>query len=340
MNAMTSFASTAASPLAHLLQALRAQHPPQHLVHVGIGQGAGELSAWRDWPGLAQVILIDSDDTRLAWARDNQPDHWQIVHATVAPNTGPHNYYRASNPQEDGLVLPEQLKPWWPQLSTLGIDTRAAHTLDQLVPTPPIRQQLHLAPPPQPNHWLVIDCLPAARLLQGASQLLHHTSVVIARTSQAAAHTPLGDTGHQALVDMLAPLGFVVVGRTDTHHPALGYTLLARQHSLLSTAPTPTPPVAAPTPSPAAAADATSADQPLDAPTAAEPSWPEATNSPPPTTITTPQPTTTAQDTSLAELQAENNALRHRLTLLQEELLRAEGQINLIKDLMLRDQEL
>jgi hypothetical protein len=39
-------------------------------------------------------------------------------------------------------------------------------------------------------------------------------------------------------------------------------------------------------------------------------------------------------------LQAENKALHQRLTLLQEELLRAEGQINLIKDLMLRDQEL
>jgi hypothetical protein len=336
MNSMTSFASSATSPLAHLLQALRAQHPPQHLVHVGIGQGAGELIAWRNWPGLAQAILIDSDDTRLAWARENQPDHWQIVHATVAPNTGPHTYYRASNPQEDGLVLPEQLKAWWPQLSTLGIDTRAAHTLDQLVPTSPVSLQVHLAPPPQPSHWLVIDCLPAARLLQGASQLLSHASVVIARTSQTAAHTPLGDTGHQALVDMLAPLGFVMVGRTDTHHPALGYTLLARQHTPPNM-PKPQPQAeTAPTTVPSA----THAAAPTTAPTApteaAAPEAPQAPASPPPQ----PTPTDLQTASALATLQVENAALRQRLGQMQEELLRAEGQIDLIVSMLLREQQL
>lgn len=47
-----------------------------------------------------------------------------------------------------------------------------------------------------------------------------------------------------------------------------------------------------------------------------------------------------AYRSDIAALQAENAALHQRLALLREEINRAEGQINLIKDLMLRGQEL
>lgn len=278
----------AAAPLPPLLQALRALYPPRCVVHVGVGQGTGELAAWRQWPDLPRAVLIDADGTRIAWARQGQSS-WQVLHATVAASAATHPYHRASNPQEDGLLPPELLKPWWPQLTALGTEQRATQTLDQLVsPNSP-------SPAPANAHWLLLDCLPAAALLQGANQLLAHTSVVCARTSQASADSPLAITSHQALVDLLAPLGFVVLAQSETHHPALGYSLLARQ--------------------PAWAAHPIAADPPAQL---------------------GPAPHVTPTD----ELQAENNALHQRLALLQEELLRAEGQINLIKDLMLRDQEL
>lgn len=311
MNAMVNFAVTPISPLPHLLQALRALYPPQCVVHVGIGQGIGELVEWRNWADLPAAVLIDSDDTRLHWARHGVPNTWRVLHTTLAATAGKHVYYRASNPQEDGLVPPEQLKPWWPQLTTLGTDTRRAQTLDQVM-------QLDgdtAAQPPAPavpGHWLLLDCLPAAQLLRGASALLAHTSVVCARTSQAPTDSaaPLADTGHQALIDLLAPQGFVLLGQTETHHPALGYSIMARQPAaLLAQA--------------AAHAAAQAAAQ-----------LPAALPADQPTQIT--EPTASAH----SDLLAENDALHHRLALLQEELLRAEGQINLIKDLMLRDQEL
>jgi hypothetical protein len=215
-------------------------------------------------------------------------------------------------------VPPEQLKPWWPQLTTLGTDTRRAQTLDHIMQMTgtnagtdaDVEAGTDAAQPTTsdtPGHWLLLDCLPAAQLLRGASALLAHTSVVCARTSQAPTDSaaPLADTGHQALIDLLAPQGFVLLGQTETHHPALGYTLMARQPASKSA-----PPV----------------DQGEDQTAQlAQQETAEKANAP---------------SASPHALQAENNALHHRLSLLQDELLRAEGQINLIKDLMLRDQEL
>ncbi len=304
MNALST--SGANSPLSHLLQALRALLPPICVVHVGIGHGSGDLAAWRQWPELPAAVLIDADEARLNWTRQGQPAHWRVLPGTVAASTGQQMYYRASNPQEDGLVPPEQLKPWWPQIATLGIDTRSAQTLDQVMQLN--GEAAAAAEPDIPGHWLLLDCLPAAQLLRGASALLAHTSVVCARTSQAPTDSaaPLADTGHQALIDLLAPQGFVLLGQTETHHPALGYTIMARQPAAL----------------PAQAAANAAAQVPAELPAEL------------PAQITEP----TAHHHS--ELLAENDALHQRLALLQEELLRAEGQINLIKDLMLRDQEL
>jgi hypothetical protein len=334
MNAMLNFAVTPISPLPHLLQALRALYPPQCVVHVGIGQGIGELVEWRNWADLPSAVLIDSDDARLQWARHGVPASWRVLHTTVAATAGKHVYYRASNPQEDGLVPPEQLKPWWPQLSTLGTDTRRAQTLDQVMQldgsaTP------DAAPadtPATPGHWLLLDCLPAAQLLRGASALLARTSVVCARTSQAPTDSaaPLADTGHQALIDLLAPQGFVLLGQAETHHPALGYTVLARQPAALLAQAAAHAAAQAAAQATALAATAAEAPAPVDEREAQAAQLVELVTG----------EKAGAPSLNPSALQAENDALHQRLALLQEELLRAEGQINLIKDLMLRDQEL
>jgi hypothetical protein len=324
MNAMLNFAVTPISPLPHLLQALRALYPPQCVVHVGIGQGIGELVEWRNWADLPSAVLIDSDDARLQWARHGIPASWRVLHATVAATTGKHVYYRASNPQEDGLVPPEQLKPWWPQLSTLGTDTRRAQTLDHILQIDQPAADAS-APAELPGHWLLLDCLPAAQLLRGASALLAHTSVVCARTSQASTDSaaPLAETGHQALIDLLAPQGFVLLGQAETHHPALGYTVMARQPAALLAQVQ------------AQAQAALQAAAPAEPPAQVDEREAQATEL---VALVTGQ--TPGTNTPHSQLQAENEALHQRLALLQEELLRAEGQINLIKDLMLRDQEL
>jgi len=338
MTAMFTFAANPVSPLHQLLQALHALYPPQCVVHVGIGQGMGELVQWRNWPELPSAVLIDADDTRLQWARNGQPHTWRVEQATLAATAGEQPYYRTSNPQEDGLVPPEQLQAWWPHLQNLGTDIRTAQTLDQIM-----RMSLtdlgtaHDTAPSLPGHWLLVDCLPAAQLLQGASALLAHTSVVCARTSQAtsglttsAPTTPTAstspeaaprevDTSSQALIDLLRPLGFVQVAQTETHHPALNYTVMARPPAAL---------LAQAQIRSMALADAAIANALANAEAAAK------------STANANEALAQPQQPNPFDTQAENDALHHRLALLKDELLRAEGPINLIKDLMLRDQEL
>jgi hypothetical protein len=331
---MTAMFTIAGSPLPHLLQSLRALYPPQCLVHVGIGQGMGELVQWRNWAELPSAVLIDADDNRLLWARQGQPHTWRVQQATLAATAGEYLYYRSSNAQEDSLVPTEQLQAWWPYLEALGTDKRTTQTLDQIMRM----EETHLghaqgAAPYLPGHWLLLDCLPAAQLLRGASALLAHTSVVCARTSQAPTESaaPLADTGHQALIDLLAPQGFVLLGQTETHHPALGYTIMARQPAaLLAQAKAAAEAATAAALAAAPAAPAAQALAPVDEREAMAAQLVELVTG------------EKAGSPSLnpSALQAENDALHHRLALLQEELLRAEGQINLIKDLMLRDQEL
>lgn len=333
MTTMFNFAVNPVSPLPQLLQALHTLYPPQCVVHVGIGQGMGELVQWRNWPELPSAVLIDADDNRLQWARHGQPHTWRVQQATLADAAGEQTYYRSSNAQEDGLVPPDQLKAWWPFLETLGTDKRTAQTLDQIMrmaddsPAP-----AHSAAPALPGHWLLLDCLPAAQLLRGASALLAQTSVVCARTTQdpapaAPSTTPTAvpGTSSQDLIDLLSPLGFVQLAHTETHHPALGYTVMARPPgALLAQAQSQSQALAD-------AAIANAVDNAL-AKAAATASATAAAN--------TNDALAHPQQPNSFDTQAENQALHHRLALLQEELLRAEGQINLIKDLMLRDQEL
>lgn len=350
---MTAMFTLAGSPLAHLLQSLRALYPPQCLVHVGIGQGMGELVQWRNWPELPSAVLIDADDNRLQWARHGQPHTWRVQQATLAATADEHLFYLASNSQEDGLVPPEQLKACWPQLETLGTDKRTAQTLDQIMrmaDNSPAPATAHSTVPALPGHWLLLDCLPAAQLLRGANALLAQTSVVCARTIQdpnpsapttnattnATTHpTAVPGTSRQDLVDLLSPLGFVQLAHTETHHPALGYTLMARPAgALLVQAQTRSQALAD-----AAIANATTnADATANAKTNATAA--AATDAAADAAADANDALAQPQLTTPFDTQAENQALHHRLALLKEELLRAEGQINLIKDLMLRDQEL
>ena len=90
MNAMLNFAVTPISPLPHLLQALRALYPPQCVVHVGIGQGMGELVEWRNWTNLPSAVLIDSDDTRMEWARHGHPPTWRGRYHAVSSGRLPY----------------------------------------------------------------------------------------------------------------------------------------------------------------------------------------------------------------------------------------------------------
>lgn len=192
------------------LQLLRALLPADCVIHVGAGRGVSEIHAWHDWD-INRAWLIDADQDRMAWAgKEQNSGAWKVLEAVLADKAGPVDFYQASNPAEDGLLSPEQLRAQWANLRAISSRQTTACTLDQLL----------ASSEPSHNAWLFVDCLPADLILAGATQTLANTRVVCART--------LGPEGEQATTQALAAQGFVQVARLETNHPDLGHLLFAR----------------------------------------------------------------------------------------------------------------
>jgi len=134
----------------------------------------------------------------------------------VAPAGGKVTFYRASNPAESGLLKPESLRELWPHLGTeetIVVDD--AVTLDTL--------QEEAA---GQINWLMLDCLPAAGLLQGGAQLLRQLDLVLVRAAQ---HLPLELAADQQTLDaLLRETGLRCIDTRSERHPAMLQALYVR----------------------------------------------------------------------------------------------------------------
>ena len=205
-----------------LIAGLRRIMPPAALIHVGAGRGTGAMHQWRDWD-VPAAWLVDAEPAQLAWAERLAAIHpgWQVCPALLAESDGETPYYRASNPAESGLVPTSRLAALWPNLREEEHGGRPGTRLDTL-----LAGSAEL--PGGAGWWLIVDCLPALRVLQGAPETLDRCSVLWLR----ALLQPLPETEPGAALEelqaFLAPLGFRCVQITESNHPALGETVFVR----------------------------------------------------------------------------------------------------------------
>jgi hypothetical protein len=200
-------------------------YPPQQVALVGAGNGTGPLVQWlQSWAsdagqGLPAVTLLEPHAPSRAQlskrlASQANTEHWQLLPDILTPVEGKCTYYQYTLASENGLMPPDDLHTLWPSLQLQSQEHAATVALAQLLPA----------------GWLLLDCLPAAHLLQGAP-LPDSTQVVLARVVLSDA-APAGSSlaNVQAL---LAPSGFKTVATFAERNSGLGKALFVRAPSSL-----------------------------------------------------------------------------------------------------------
>lgn len=206
-----------------LPELLRRLYPPRGVIHVGPGSGGGDMRVWRQWP-VKLALLADAGADRMEWAKEQTAIHdgWRIREAVLAASDGEVVYHRASNPSEDGLVPPEKLVAIWPNLRLVEEITHPAIRLDTLL------QSEDLQPLCQGDGlWIIIECLPALPILQGAEGALQRGSVLWLRLLQKPV-AGLEEMSLERVTEFLQPLGYRCLHVVEENHPALGRALFVR----------------------------------------------------------------------------------------------------------------
>ena len=329
------------SPLAHSLQLLRHTLPPQAIIHIGAGRGQGDLHTWQNWEP-EHALCIDADNDNIRHIQEKIAAHGgQTCCALLAGQAGERIYHNASNPDENGLLPPLQLKPLWPNLREIRQEKRQAITLDELLAKPEYQ-----ALAGQKHTWLIIDCLPAQEILQGASQALKQADVVILRCLNQGNYPELAQLDYSQAQTQGTNFNLLAASFIEGNHPHAGYAILvrntaqcreeARQHEQSQQNQ-----IAALTQqTQALTQQVQSLQQELQQTTQACDEQTRLANERQQNiqkiTVNRENDAKTAAEQRQA-MDAHNQELQHRQQLMQEELLKAEAQIELIKDLLLRE---
>lgn len=203
------------------LDVLSAVFPPRGTVVVGAGAGNGPWVQWLRSRRASPVWLVEGDEAQYQHLLRHLPEgcDWAPRRDVVAQVPARTTFHRASNPAEHGLVPPERLRTLWPHLAEEGVvEVEAPVTLEAL-----------LAEAGDEANWLVLDCLPAAQLLQGGAPRLGQLDVALVRVA-AGEDAGLDRAAHHDAVDeLLEAAGLVCVHTRSERHPALAHALYVRE---------------------------------------------------------------------------------------------------------------
>ena len=193
--------------------------PMQGVIVVGVGRGQGLA----DFRSASSLLVIDARAECLEALQKQSSDgpYCTAVQAVVAAQTGSAAFHVASKPDESGLIAPEALQSLWRNLTTRTTDEVEASTLPDLV------ARLELAADFRCN-WLVVDCLPALPMLEGAGQLIDDVEVVELRCVRDEDIAPGQGASLGSAKDWLEPLGFRLVQESEESHPQLVKALFCR----------------------------------------------------------------------------------------------------------------
>ncbi len=216
-------------PIAMFVESLRYLMPPQTVIHIGAGTGQGMMHRWQKW-NVPCALIVEADEARLAWTNDLLAIHaeWKMVATGIAEQDIETDYYRASNPNEDGLISPVQLSELWSNLQTKEQKRVQTQSLDSLLDTTEFLLSKASVT------WTIIDCLSTLDILKGAKRVLEVSSVLWLRVFL----QPLSSQNEIATIKeielFLHDWGYRCVNVTESNHPSVGEAIFVRDWHVVS----------------------------------------------------------------------------------------------------------
>ena len=202
------------------LDHLRRLSPPTGVVHVGAGNGTA-ARRYADW-GVTTALFIEAEEElhdKLNAAIAGR-SNWSAHMALVSAKEGTSDYYRASNPNENGVLVPESLSGLWRNLKTCDQCQLETTTLESLLSASSV--------PTEFLAWAVIDCLPALPVIRGAGRYADNWDVIIARVILDEKHAPGRGASKEEVDSYLSSRGYCSVAFEDERQPAVGIALYVR----------------------------------------------------------------------------------------------------------------
>lgn len=194
---------------------------PRTVIHVGAGSGTGLLHLWQQW-SLDQAVLIDAGLERMSWVEKEAAGRpWHAAAACIGSSQGKGVFFQATNPDESGLIHPEKLTALWPNLRCAGQVPLDVERLDGfLAKMPHVRSQ-------GPT-WLLVDCFPALDIIRSAGEEIRQCSVIVARVLTTEQTGDLIAASLPAVVDFLVQEGLRLVHVEQGNHPATAHAVFVR----------------------------------------------------------------------------------------------------------------
>lgn len=207
------------------LNSLLVIYPPQGLLLIGAGNGSGALVEFLIQNQVNHVTLVEPQDTQfrhlealLGTANFTENKNWTLSKEVVTKKSGQTDFYYASNSSESGLLDPEIFKEIWPNLRLVKKVTLQTLSLDELC-----------SQSSQLPSWLMIDCIGALQIFSKDSNLASFdvivVKVILNTEEQAYAYADYTEIGH-----VLNTHGFSEKLKYVGQHPNLGHLVFVRDH--------------------------------------------------------------------------------------------------------------
>ena len=217
-----------AQTIAQWQQFLQSLAPVEGWLYIGAGRG--DLLRETRFAKVPKLLAVEAEPhtsqllAHAIAAHNNENSHWKALNALVSNSNGPATWHYLSRDEESGLLPADTLSALWPNLDEHQRTEHPAVSLSHLLAQTDEGQAQY--------NWLTIDCLPAARLLQGLSGALQSLDMIEVRVAIGGIAHPDTGTTLEECDELLLPQGFARLTLEEADNPLLGRALYGRDFKL------------------------------------------------------------------------------------------------------------